>query len=610
MSLVFVLLCSNTNGQTITPKYNALIKKADTYYRLKNYKLSATTYSLAFKSIGWKAPVDDQYNAACAWSLAQIPDSAFSLLNTIATSYAYANYPQISNDNDLNPLHKDKRWKVLLEKVQQNLTQKEAKLNKPLIQQLDSIRKEDQEYRGRTNDIEVNYGIDSKEMKDLWKIIHEKDSINFTKVKAILDQYGWLGADVVGAEGNTTLFLVIQHADLKNQEVYLPMMREAVKTGKAQARELALLEDRVALEQGKKQIYGSQLIRNPRTGEDTLAPIEDFKNVDKRRLSVGLQPLDDYLKLLGIVTKKSETHQVVGTKKLMNSDFATALEIHDSIVGPTNVTGTFGSFKELNLLKKDSFYEETNSAWFKFTIDYDTLLTFDIVPEYPKDDFDFVLFKCSNPKCIDSIKSNPQKPDRWCFSVNYDKNGSTGLSEYISANYLGAGPGNGYVAALPVKAGETFYLMINWPYPLPTKGFTIYFYNYWPKKPKGFASVKSLNTTSKAPFVLENVLFENNSTILLKESLVVLTKFASILQKNKTMRIEVRGHSDNVGNEDDNQKLSEARAKAIVDYLVSKNVDKNRLSYKGLGSKQPIAPNDNEEGRKKNRRVEFVVLAQ
>jgi len=56
-----------------------------------------------------------------------------------------------------------------------------------------------------------------------------------------------------------------------------------------------------------------------------------------------------------------------------------------------------------------------------------------------------------------------------------------------------------------------------------------------------------------------------------------------------------------------NQKLSEQRAKVIVDYLVSQNINKNRLSFKGKGSKQPIASNDTEDGRRKNRRVEFII---
>lgn len=89
---------------------------------------------------------------------------------------------------------------------------------------------------------------------------------------------------------------VIQHSDLETREKYLPMLREAVKNGKALSMHLALLEDRVALGQGKKQIYGSQIHRDQKTGQWFVAPIEDEKNVNTRRASVGLEPLEVYLK--------------------------------------------------------------------------------------------------------------------------------------------------------------------------------------------------------------------------------------------------------------------------------------------------------------------------
>ena len=83
-------------------------------------------------------------------------------------------------------------------------------------------------------------------------------------------------------------------------------MREAVKNGKAQASHLALLEDRVALGQGKKQIYGSQIHRDPATGKFFVAPIEDEPHVNQRRAAVGLDPLEVYVKMWGIEYKLPE----------------------------------------------------------------------------------------------------------------------------------------------------------------------------------------------------------------------------------------------------------------------------------------------------------------
>lgn len=283
-----------TFGQTIPKEYYDLVKIADSLYNVSDYKNSANYYSAAFKANGWKGMPNDRYNAACSWALAAVPDSAFFQLERIANKSNYTNIEHISTDSDLNSLHSDGRWAPLLEKIKQNKDKAEANLNKPLAAMLDTIFMEDQNYRIQIGDVEKKYGHDSKEMKEHWKLIAEKDSINLIKVKNILDTYGWLGPDVVGGQGNSALFLVIQHSNLPTQEKYLPMMREAVKNGKARGSSLALLEDRVALGQGKRQIYGSQIGRDPDTQLYYVSPLEDPDNVDKRRAEVGLQPLASY----------------------------------------------------------------------------------------------------------------------------------------------------------------------------------------------------------------------------------------------------------------------------------------------------------------------------
>ena len=280
-------------GQSV--EYYNLVKKADSLHNAKDFKASALTYSAAFKANGWTAISNDRYNAACSWALANNSDSSFFQLNRIATKANYINYGHITTDPDLNSLHEDLRWKPLLEIIKQNKEKAEANLNKPLVAELDSIYTEDQKYRLQIDEIEKKYGWESNQMKAHWKIINEKDSVNLIKIKSLLDKYGWLGTDVIGEQGNSTMFLVIQHSDIATQDKYLPMMREAVKNGKAKGSSLALLEDRVALRKGKKQIYGSQIGRDNDTKLYYVSPLEDPDNVDKRRAKVGLEPLADYV---------------------------------------------------------------------------------------------------------------------------------------------------------------------------------------------------------------------------------------------------------------------------------------------------------------------------
>ncbi|MDZ7604466.1 MAG: DUF6624 domain-containing protein [Cyclobacteriaceae bacterium] len=198
-------------------------------------------------------------------------------------------------------MHNDGRWNKVIGIVQSNKEKAEANLDKPLVAILDTIYQEDQKYRQQINGIEEKYGWESDEMKAHWKIINEKDSINLIKIKKILDERGWFGPDIIGNQGNSTLFLVIQHSDLETQEKYLPKMREAVKNGKANSSSLALLEDRVALRKGEKQIYGSQVGRDQETGEYYVLPLIDPDNVDKRRADVGLGPrVQEYISNWGM----------------------------------------------------------------------------------------------------------------------------------------------------------------------------------------------------------------------------------------------------------------------------------------------------------------------
>lgn len=135
---------------------------------------------------------------------------------------------------------------------------------------------------------------------DSAQFIQYIDSCNLVQVEAIIAKYGWLGKSVIGGKGNNTLFLVIQHADQATQEKYLPLLIQSVAAGESRECDLALLQDRVLMRQGKKQIYGSQVIINPKTGLQEFWPIEDEKNVNIRRAKAGLQPMEEYAKYFGI----------------------------------------------------------------------------------------------------------------------------------------------------------------------------------------------------------------------------------------------------------------------------------------------------------------------
>jgi len=108
-------------------------------------------------------------------------------------------------------------------------------------------------------------------------------------------------------------------------------------------------------------------------------------------------------------------------------------------------------------------------------------------------------------------------------------------------------------------------------------------------------------------FVLENVYFDSGKATLKSNSSTALNNLVEVLKAKSTMLVEIQGHTDNVGKEEGNQKLSQGRAEAVKNYLISKGIAAARISAKGYGSSLPIADNGTEAGKAKNRRTSLKV---
>ncbi|MBR4136242.1 MAG: OmpA family protein [Bacteroidales bacterium] len=122
------------------------------------------------------------------------------------------------------------------------------------------------------------------------------------------------------------------------------------------------------------------------------------------------------------------------------------------------------------------------------------------------------------------------------------------------------------------------------------------------------AEIKSIETGKVCD--LKDIYYQTNSYTLTQASQVIINLFVEFLRDNPTVKVEIQGHTDDVGNDKDNQILSERRAKAVYDLVVSKGVSADRLRYKGYGESQPIADNSTAAGRAKNRRTVFLIYEQ
>ena len=121
-------------------------------------------------------------------------------------------------------------------------------------------------------------------------------------------------------------------------------------------------------------------------------------------------------------------------------------------------------------------------------------------------------------------------------------------------------------------------------------------------------SIKLEKIEQGKTIVMDSIYFEIDRAYLKKESLDVLDKGIAILRRNPSMKIEVRGHTDSTGEKAHNQRLSERRADAVIEYMIKNGISPERLASVGFGAEKPIASNATEEGRKKNRRTEFYII--
>lgn len=185
---------------------------------------------------------------------------------------------------------------------------------------------------------------------------------------------------------------------------------------------------------------------------------------------------------------------------------------------------------------------------------------------------------------------------------------STAKKTTTSTNgtYLG-GLLTGYDYACFVTAEGYTYHSEHFALDRTTTVFEPYRLNIQLHRVKPTVATTPTDTPVEEPVVMNNIFFVVGSAELTPSSDAEVSQLAEALRTNPGMNVEIAGHTDNVGSKADNQKLSEERAKSVVNSLVAKGIAKTRLTYKGYGETKPIASNETPEGRAKNRRTEFRI---
>lgn len=263
-----------------------------------------------------------------------------------------------------------------------------------------------------------------------------------------------------------------------------------------------------------------------------------------------------------------------------NADCITPILVKDTVVfSPHTPIGTGNELEILNNDPNDELYfeNEHNTVWYKFWAKEDGLLTFDIIPVDPNDDYDFMLFRYDGGDFRSKILSKQLKPVRTCISRNDTSiQGKTGLSLNEPVKYfIHSGPSQSYVKYLEVKKGETFYLLIDNVY-IKGNGHMIRFH-YTPFDSRKLYIGKSI--------AVENVMFKSDDYKFEKGAKVGLDSLYKFLQNNPNLKVEIQGHV-NTGSRArpifyEAYELSRLRAEAIYNYIIDKGISKERLSYAG-----------------------------
>jgi len=293
-----------------------LVGKATQLYLAGNYDGSADKFEAAIKA-GATSPTVF-YNAACSCALSDRVDSAFRWLES-ALDQGYRDIEHLRSDKDFKALHKDERWGGMIKKCAKLNEAYLKTLKHPQLQlELLEMKRIDQEIRTLDHETahqgehghderheqpreEHGEGHEHKPSPSSAKLhvhgseMRDVDSKHTARMKEIVAEYGWPTKSMVGEQGATAAWLLVQHADAdpKFQRHCLALMKKAAPE-EVSPKNLAYLTDRVLVNEGKNQLYGTQFFLED--GKMVPQPIDDEANLDERRKEAGLMPMSEYTK--------------------------------------------------------------------------------------------------------------------------------------------------------------------------------------------------------------------------------------------------------------------------------------------------------------------------
>lgn len=253
-------------------------------------------YKSAFERKHRNRPLTDIYNYMDCEATLGHNENAFKLLKELLQRGFYK--ITLERDSTFDHMRNDRRWEKVAVLINKNKLLARSKYNRLLRSNLEDIFSTDQFYRNELLRLQQQLNGDTSLWVSVSDSIMKYDSINIKKVINIIENHGWPGRDAVGDWGNDVMFLVIQHADINIQEKYLPLIKHSVKKGKSPPAHVAYLTDRILINNGKKQLYGTQTAMDATTGKYIILHVRYPKKLEEMREKMGIISSEAYLKIL------------------------------------------------------------------------------------------------------------------------------------------------------------------------------------------------------------------------------------------------------------------------------------------------------------------------
>jgi hypothetical protein len=296
--LFFCLQCTVVSAQqtfvSTDSNYVNNVLKAQKYLKEANFVLCNHCFAKALR-VNQSSPRTLFDHGYCFFKRNQLDSAGVYWKKAATLNFDYV-YAQVEDEKLL-----DKKWRntpsKLFNACMDSLLIRYAQYDTALIRQLKRLDYLDQCYRGAPMDsVRKQYGRGSKEELAFTKKRNDQDSLNLIEVNAIFKRYnGYPQLQQVGKANISVPFMVIQHDPQNKQEDYLPMLKAAAEKGDLNFRTLALLIDRVNVQKGQKQLYGTQLFYNDVSKKYEVSPVENPETLNTLRKSIGLGTIEEYL---------------------------------------------------------------------------------------------------------------------------------------------------------------------------------------------------------------------------------------------------------------------------------------------------------------------------